>query len=145
MDLFLSTCRLQKAFELVAKCIDIVDNFSSLYQTVPYQMLCHKAYFNIDESDCTESCNYVEYKVTTSYSQFPSSASSISIANEIGVTSERIKNDLVAVDIYFGDPHSRTSSTTNAFTVISLLFYWRTAWFVFGHQHNFIGRTWIII
>ena len=92
-----------------------------IYQTVPYLTWLCKAYFNIDESDCTESCNYVEYKVTTSYSQFPSSASSISIANEIGVTSERIKNDLVAVDIYFGDPHSRTSSTTNAFTVISLL------------------------
>ena len=125
----LSTCRLQKAFELVAnwcKCIDIVDNLTAISSDLPnctISDLCcaFKAYFNIDESDCTESCNYVEYKVTTSYSQFPSSASSISIANEIGVTSERIKNDLVAVDIYFGDPHSRTSSTTNAFTVISLL------------------------
>ena len=98
------------------KCVDIQldSNFSDLPNCTISDLCCAFKATNIVVLSCT-----IEYKVTTSYSH--SSASSISIANEIGVTSERIKNDLVAVDIYFGDPHSRTSSTTNAFTVISLL------------------------
>ena len=125
----LSTCRLQKAFELVAdscNCIDVVDNLTAISSDLPNCTLAdlccaYKKYFEIDESECTESCNYVDYRVTTSYSQFPSRTSLSSLAYELELTPERIKNDLVAVDIFFGDPHSRTISTKDAFTAISLL------------------------
>lgn len=125
----LGTCRLQKAFELVAdecNCIDIVDNLTAISSDLPNctvaDLCCaYATYFDINEGSCTESCNYVEYKVTTSYSQFPSRASLSSLAYAYELTPERIKNDVVAVDIYFGDPHSRTISTKDAFTAISLL------------------------
>ena len=132
-DYSLSTCRLEIGHEIVAnycQCLDIVDDTDSVsnqYNTLPDCTVADSccvfaSYFDVNETKCTESCNYTDYKITTSYSQFPSDVSAGRVvASEMGISPKRIQSNLVSVVIFFGDPYARIVVTQDAFTFINLL------------------------
>ena len=125
----LSACRLDRTYQVVAdrcKCLDLVNNKQSVTNPLPdctlSEICCtFGAYFNVDVSNCTEACAYTGYVKSTSYSEYPSDNSAESVAEIYNITAEQVKNNLVAVTVYFGDPHTRTVETEDSFTVTALL------------------------
>ena len=125
----LATCRLQATYQKIAddcQCLGAVDNKQAITTLLDdcrvFQACClHNASFNTDESQCTESCDYTEFITRTSYVQFPSNTVTTIGASRLNVSADRIKNNVAAVNIFFGDPHTRKIVTENAFSFSALL------------------------
>ena len=126
----LPACRLQQEYEVVAErcgCLDIVNDKDAVtIQTLPdctlSQACCvYNSYLTVNDRLCTEACYRKEYVSRISYSAFPSNTSTTRISEVFNVSSERIMNNVVALNIFFGDPHSRVLVTKDAFSFTSLL------------------------
>ena len=125
----LATCRLEQTYQQIAddcQCLGAVDDKQAVTTLLPdclvSQACClHNASFFTDESQCSESCDYKEFITRTSYSEFPSNASATLGAEKLNVSVDRIKNNVVALNIFYGDPHTRKIVTDNAFSFSALL------------------------
>ena len=126
----LSACRLQQEYQVVAdicSCLDVVfDKDAVTDQTLSYctlsRVCCvYNSYFFVNDAKCIEACKRKDFVSHISYSAFPSNSSTTLLSEFFNVSSERIVDNVVSVNIFFGDPHTRVLITKDAFSFTSLL------------------------
>ena len=126
----LSACRLQQEYQVVAdycSCLDVVfDEDAVTDQTLLYcnlsQVCCvYNSYFLVNDSKCNEACKRKDFASHISYSAFPSNTSTTRLSEFFNVSTERILSNVVSLNVFFGDPHTRVLITKDAFSFTSLL------------------------